>query len=51
MRAVAFELDKNQRPLASPQVLSLRRHCDHVQLEDVAVGSGAERQSDRHDRI
>ena len=33
--------DENQRPAASPQALPLRRHCDHVRVEDVAVASGA----------
>jgi hypothetical protein len=36
-------LDEKQRPAASPQTLPLRRHCDHVRVEGLAVASGASR--------
>lgn len=34
-------LDENQRHAAWPQALPLRRHCDHVRVEDVAAAPGA----------
>jgi hypothetical protein len=37
----AFSCPENQRPAASPQALPVRRHCDHVRVEGLAVASGA----------